>query len=105
MLVVTFLINYVTFFLCLFLLAISVQGHLQTQLLNSLITLCNSVQIPINGTFDRPIVDWVAAGRGIGQLTVHRTLGSGLLSSFIDQFDETDPIVPQPIGDLPWAPT
>lgn len=61
------------------------------------------LQIPINGSFDRPQIDWVAAGRGITQLALQRNIGGNLLSAFLEQFDSTDPEVPKPIGDLPWA--
>ena len=65
--------------------------------------MCGNMQIPINGSFDRPQVDWVAAGRGITQLTVKEKLVSNLLSAFLEQFDDTDSVVPKPIGTLPWV--
>ncbi|KAG0561280.1 hypothetical protein KC19_9G051300 [Ceratodon purpureus] len=63
------------------------------------------LQIPINGSFDRPQVDWAAAGRGITQLALQRNVGGNLLSAILEQFDipDADTEVPKPIGDLPWA--
>ena len=63
------------------------------------------LQIPINGSFDRPQVDWAAAGRGITQLALQRNVGGSLLSAVLEQFDLSADAaeVPQPIGNLPWA--
>ncbi|CAM6042552.1 unnamed protein product [Sphagnum compactum] len=62
-------------------------------------------KIPIRGTFDQPQVDWIAAARGIAQLTAHQKLGTGFISSIIQQFDDMEIGIPNPIGVFPWAPT
>ncbi|KAH8969088.1 hypothetical protein BDL97_02G016700 [Sphagnum fallax] len=62
-------------------------------------------KIPIRGTFDQPQVDWIAAARGIAQLTAHQKLGTGFISSIIQQFDDMEIGIPNPSGVFPWAPT
>ncbi|KAH9568723.1 hypothetical protein CY35_03G091900 [Sphagnum magellanicum] len=60
------------------------------------------LKIPVKGSFDRPQVDWMAAGKGIAQLTLRQQRGGELFSNFFQQFEEPQTEVPRPIDVLPW---
>ena len=63
-------------------------------------------QIPIRGLMERPQVDFMAAGKGIAQLTLQQQSGGAgqLFSSFFQQSDKEARAseVPKPIDVLPW---
>jgi len=56
----------------------------------------------VKGSFDHPQVDWMAAGKGIAQLTLRQQRGGELFSNFFQQFEEPQTEVPRPIDVLPW---
>nr|XP_024397485.1 uncharacterized protein LOC112292842 isoform X1 [Physcomitrium patens] len=64
------------------------------------------LKIPIRGSMERPQVDFMAAGKGIAQLTLQQQSGSAgqLFSSFFQQSDKEASAseVPKPIDVLPW---
>ncbi|KAG0582036.1 hypothetical protein KC19_3G028400 [Ceratodon purpureus] len=64
------------------------------------------LKIPIRGSMERPQVDFMAAGKGIAQLTLQQQTGSAgqLFSSFFQQSDKETSAseVPKPIDVLPW---